>query len=72
MPVERFDSGNYDINVIKSYLVTYHVDKVDGLNVTEEEEDEEVQRETKDVKEQQAFKYVVNATINSCASRPKI
>lgn len=44
-------------------MVSYFVDKSDGLNVTEEEEDKEVQSEAKDVKEQ-AFKYVVKHNNN--------
>ncbi|BFZ06709.1 hypothetical protein BsWGS_09748 [Bradybaena similaris] len=71
VPVVGFNSGKYDLNIIKSYLVTYFVDKADGLNV--EEEEEEVQTDPKDVKEEQAFNYVVKRNNNfMCISTPKL
>lgn len=61
LPILGFNSGKYDINIIKNYLVTYFVYEADGLNV---EEEEEIQTETKDVKQQQAFIYVVKRNNN--------
>ncbi|BFZ03070.1 hypothetical protein BsWGS_06109 [Bradybaena similaris] len=79
VPIIGYNSGKYDLNAIKSYLVSYFVSKAEGLNVDEEEEDEEeeVYGEAEipagDVKEQQAFKYVVKRNNNfMCVATEKL
>ncbi|BFZ13860.1 hypothetical protein BsWGS_16899 [Bradybaena similaris] len=71
LPVIGFNSGKYDVNVIKPYLVKYFVDKAEGLTI--EEDDTEAQTAAEDIKEKKAFNYVVKRNNNfMCLATKKL
>ena len=52
LPVIGFNSGNYDLNAIKQFLIPYFLSTVKPKKQEEEEEEEDEEREQEDKKKE--------------------